>query len=184
MRTLVHTTAEVVVCPSFNGGLPLRIAVFSDTHLSDTAEARSFLLEMVEGLLNPIDMIIHAGDLVALDLLDVFNGYPVHIVRGNMDPAAPDIPIKKVIRINGFKIGLIHGWGPAEGIEARIYSEFSMIPIDCLVYGHSHVPVCHEHDGVLFFNPGSATDRRNMSCHTVGLLEIDTGIRGTILKLD
>ena len=100
----------------------MRIAVFSDTHLVDTSEARSFLLELVEGLLDPIDMIIHAGDLVDPDLLDVFDGYPVHIVRGNMDPPSPDIPIKKVIRINGFKIGLIHGWGPAEGIEARIYN--------------------------------------------------------------
>ena len=162
----------------------MRIAVFSDTHLVDTSEARSFLLELVEGLLDPIDMIIHAGDLVDPDLLDVFDGYPVHIVRGNMDPPSPDIPIKKVIRINDFQIGLIHGWGPAEGIETRIYREFSTIPIDCLVYGHSHVPVCHMRDGVLFFNPGSATDRRSMSCHTVGLLEIGTGIRGTIVQLD
>jgi len=162
----------------------LRIAVLSDTHLIDTAEARTFLLDLVGGLLDPVDMVIHAGDMVALELLDVFEGYPLHIVRGNMDPSSPEIPVKKVIEIKGFKIGLIHGWGPVEGIEDRVYREFSQFSLDCLVYGHSHVPVCHERRGILFFNPGSATDRRNMSCHTVGLLEIDTSIKGTIIRLD
>jgi len=162
----------------------LRIAVLSDTHLTDTADARAFLLDLVEDVLDPVEMIIHAGDLVALELLEVFEGYPLHIVRGNMDPSSPDIPIKKVIDISGFKVGLIHGWGSVEGIEERIYREFSQFPIDCLVYGHSHVPVCHERHGILFFNPGSATDRRNMPCHTVGLLEINTSIRGTIIRLD
>lgn len=162
----------------------MRIAVFSDTHLADTAEARTFLLDVVDHVLAPVDMILHAGDLVDPDLLEVFAEYPVHAVRGNMDPASPEIPLKKVIDIAGFKIGLIHGWGPAEGIEERIYREFIPLSIDCLVYGHSHVPVCHERQGVQFFNPGSATDRRNMSCHTVGLLEIDKQIRGTIIRLD
>jgi putative phosphoesterase len=166
------------------GDLPLRIAVFSDTHLADTAEARAFLHGLVNNVIDPVDMILHAGDVVAPDLLDVFEEYTVHSVRGNMDPIAPGIPVKKVIDVQGFKIGLIHGWGPAEGIEERIYSEFSQCSLDCLVYGHSHVPVCHERHGVLFFNPGSATDRRNMSCHTIGLLEIDKKIRGTIFRLD
>ena len=162
----------------------MRIAVFSDTHLADTEDARALLVGLVKNLLDPVDMILHAGDLVDPGLLDVFEGYMVHSVRGNMDPAVPGIPVKKVIDINGFKIGLIHGWGPAQGIEERIYREFSTLPIDCLVYGHSHVPVCHERHGVLFFNPGSATDRRNTPCHTVGLLEIDKKIRGTIIRLD
>lgn len=162
----------------------MRIAVFSDTHLADTAEARAFLLGLLTNVLDPVDMILHAGDLIDPGLLDVFDGYTVHAVRGNMDPYSPHIPIKKIVDIKGFKIGLIHGWGPAEGIEDRIYREFSTLPLDCLVYGHSHVPVCHERHGIQFFNPGSATDRRSMSCHTVGLLEIDETIRGTIIRLD
>ena len=164
--------------------MTLRIAVFSDTHLADTAEARAFLQDLLDKVLAPVDMVLHAGDLVDPALLEVFDGYPVHAVRGNMDPSAPHIPIKKVIDVAGFKIGLIHGWGPAAGIEERIYGEFSPMPLDCLVYGHSHVPVCHRRRGLLFFNPGSATDRRSMSCHTVGMLEIGKQIRGTIIRLD
>ena len=162
----------------------MRIGVFSDTHLADSPEAREFLLDVVENLLAPVDMILHAGDLVDPALLEVFAGYKVHAVRGNMDPPAPQVPIKKVIDVNGFKIGLIHGWGPAAGLEERVHGAFRPLPLDCLVYGHSHVPVCHERHGIRFFNPGSATDRRRMSCHTVGLLEIDKTIRGTIIRLD
>lgn len=165
-------------------GSPLRIGVISDTHLVDSGEAQDFLLELIEGVLAPVDMILHAGDLVAPDLLSVFDGYPLHAVRGNMDPATPGVPLKKVIDVGGFTIGMIHGWGPPGGIEDRAYGEFSSASLDCLVYGHTHRPACHWSNGVLFFNPGSATDRRNMAYHSVGLLEIGDDIQGTIIRLD
>lgn len=162
----------------------VRIAVLSDTHLPDSEEARAFLAYLLEDVLAPVDLVLHAGDLVSPDLLAAFDPYPLHAVRGNMDPASPGIPIKKRIQVNGFAIGLIHGWGPAEGLAERAYQEFAGTPIDCLVYGHSHQPACYQHGGVLFFNPGSATDRRRMTYHSVGLLEIDETIRGTIIPLD
>ncbi len=162
----------------------VRIGVLSDTHLPDSVDAHAFLDNLVENVLAPVDMILHAGDLVAPELLDAFADYPVHAVRGNMDPPIKGVPIKKVINVGGFTIGLIHGWGPPEGIEERAYAEFSSTSLDCLVYGHSHQPACHHDDGVLFFNPGSATDRRSMEYYSVGLLEIDSDIRGTIIRLD
>lgn len=162
----------------------LRIGVLSDTHLPDSVEAHEFLLDIVENVLAPVDMILHAGDLVSPDLHDVFSEYPFHIVRGNMDPAARGVPHKKVINVEGYSIGLIHGWGPSDGLEERVYGEFSAVSLDCLVYGHSHTPACHYRDGILFFNPGSPTDRRGMAFHSVGLLEIDTEVRGTIIRLD
>ena len=163
---------------------PFRIAVLSDTHLPDSGDAQAFLLYLVENVLAPVDMILHAGDLVAPDLLNVFDEYPFHVVRGNMDPAVSGVPLKKTINIRGFTIGLIHGWGPPGGLEERVYGEFSSTQIDCLVYGHSHRPACHRRDGILFFNPGSATDRRRMAYHSVGLLEIGDDVQGTSIRLD
>ena len=163
---------------------PIRIAVLADTHLDDSAESRAILLSLVTELLAPVDMILHAGDLVAPGLLDVFDDYPLHAVRGNMDPAAAGVPMQKIIQVGGFTIGMIHGWGAPEGIEERIIGQFEAVSLDCLVYGHSHRPTCHRRDGVLFFNPGSATDRRDMAYHSVGLLEIGDDIRGTILGFD
>lgn len=162
----------------------LRIGVLSDTHLPDSSEAREYLAHLVEDILAPVDMILHAGDLVTPELLDVFIDYPCHAVRGNMDPESPTLPLKKIINVEGFTIGLIHGWGAPHDLEERVFAEFASTTLDCIVYGHSHQPACHYRDGVLFFNPGSATDRRTMAYHSVGLLEIDTEIQGTIIRLD
>jgi putative phosphoesterase len=163
---------------------PIRIGVLSDTHLPNTGDAQTLLLDLVESALAPLDMLLHAGDLINPELLTVFASYPVHVVRGNMDPATPDVPLKKIVNIGGFKIGLIHGWGPPRGLEERVLAEFSSVTLDCLVFGHSHRPVCLRRDGLLLFNPGSATDRRSMASHTIGLLEVSDDIRGTIIALD
>jgi putative phosphoesterase len=165
-------------------GFPLRIGVLSDTHLTDSGDAQAFLLDLIENVLAPVDLILHAGDLVAPDLLSVFDAYSFHAVRGNMDPVIADVPLKKIINVGGFTIGLIHGWGPPEGLEERAFAEFSSVTLDCLVYGHSHRPACYRQDGVLFFNPGSATDKRSMDHYSVGLLEIGDDIQGTIIRLD
>jgi putative phosphoesterase len=161
----------------------IRIGVLSDTHLPDSGDAHEFLLELIADVLAPVDLILHAGDLVAPELLAAFSDYPFHAVRGNMDPPISGVPVKKVINVEGFIIGLMHGWGPPDGIEERIEEEFSSVSLDCLVYGHTHQPVCQKRDGVLYFNPGSATDRRNMPYHSVGLLEVGQDIRGTIIRL-
>ncbi len=163
---------------------PLRVAVLSDTHLPDSYDAQAFLLNLIENVLAPVDIVFHAGDLVDPGLLSVFDGYSCHVVRGNMDPETAGVPLKKTIVVGGFTIGLIHGWGPAEGIEDRVYGEFGPDALDCLVYGHTHQAACHRRDGVLFFNPGSSTDRRSMPYHSIGLLEIGKDIQGTIIRLD
>ncbi len=162
----------------------IRIGVLSDTHLRDSTEAHNFLRSLVEEVLAPVDLILHAGDLVSPALLNAFYDYPFHAVRGNMDPVSKGIPFKQVIHVREFAIGLIHGWGAVAGLEARAQDEFAGTPIDCLVYGHSHRPACHRHNGILFFNPGSATDKRSVDYPSVGLLQITDEICGTIIRLD
>ena len=162
----------------------LRIGVLSDTHLSGGGEAVAFLHDLVEYCLAPFDMILYAGDLFCPGLLDIFGNCPVHAVRGNMDPATPGIPIKKLLDVRGFSIGMMHGWGPPQGLEQRILNEFAGTRLDCLVYGHSHRPVCTVRDGLLILNPGSATDRRGMPFHSVGLIEIGERMKGSIIRID
>ena len=161
-----------------------RIGVISDTHLGDTDEATAFLQHLAECHFQGVDMILHAGDIVAPDVLAAFTPCPVHAVRGNMDPATPGIPWKRILEIEGCHIGLIHGWGPREGLVERIRNEFRDTKLDCLVFGHSHVPMCQWRDGLLLFNPGSATDRRGMPYASVGVLEVDDRtISGRIIPL-
>jgi len=57
--------------------------------------------------------------------------------------------------------------------------------VDCIVYGHSHYPANHIRQGVLFFNPGTAFDRRHNVSKTVGILEVgEEAITGRIVAVD
>ena len=161
-----------------------RIGVLSDTHLPDNGESLDFLTSLADTYFADVDMILHAGDVVSPSLLDHFSTCPVYAVRGNMDPGVAGIPFKRVVTVGRFRVGLIHGWGSSQGLEHRVLSEFSGYKLDALVFGHSHRPICQQQGGVLMFNPGSATDRRRMERHSVGLLEIDTQVNGRIIFID
>jgi hypothetical protein len=162
----------------------IRIGVLSDTHLPDAGESFAFLQELANRHFAGVELILHAGDIVAPAVLTAFAPCPVYGVRGNMDPADPELPLKRIVTVAGLRIGLIHGWGPPAGLLGRIRREFAATPLDCLVFGHSHVPLCRREGGMLLFNPGSATDRRDQPWCSVGLLEIVGGaIRGRIVML-
>lgn len=162
----------------------MNIGVVSDTHFSDASHGMAFLHDLLEGPLRGIDMLLHAGDLVNYDILAGVSQCPVYAVRGNMDAGHRNLPQRRIIKAHDKQIALIHGWGPPGGLEQRLINEFSTETIDALVFGHSHRPFCHRHEGVLLFNPGSAADRREADHHTVGLLEVGETIEGRIINLD
>lgn len=158
------------------------IGVLSDTHVNARGRSGDYLRTLCRDHFAAAEVILHAGDLVDPDVLTLFDDKTVYAVRGNLDP--PGQPIKRVIALAGRKIGLIHGWGAPGDLEKRVLQEFSGETLDCLVYGHSHLPACHEVNGVLLFNPGSPTDRRFAPYHSIGLLEITPeGITGRIIPV-
>lgn len=158
----------------------MKIGVLSDTHLHNYSLE---LKRIVDKHFGDVDMVIHAGDIVEMEVLDAFLTKKIEAVAGNMDPASVrnHFPVKKIIKFGAFKIGLIHGWGSPVGLENRISNEFS--EIDCLVYGHTHYPVNQVINGILFFNPGSATGKRFPKINTVGILEISERITGKIIEI-
>ncbi len=160
----------------------MRIGVISDTHLTCSNET---IESVAEFHFTDVDLIVHAGDIVDADVLDVFNRKKVYAVCGNMDlkSVRRTYPQKLVLEIEGCRIGVIHGWGSPFGIEKKLIKEFKNI--DCLIYGHTHRAANHENDGVLCFNPGSPTDRTFTDRRTVGILEIDNDktIQGHIIEL-
>lgn len=161
-----------------------RVGVLSDTHFSSFHEGYDFLRRLSEGPFRDVDIIFHAGDIVQPDILLAFSDRRVYAVRGNMDPPAPDLPQRRIVGIDGFRFGLIHGWGSPNGMVPKLMQEFSGSVIDCLVFGHSHAPMNQVDQGILLFNPGSPTLRRGAPFHSVGLLEIGTSLRGRIISLD
>jgi uncharacterized protein len=159
----------------------MKIGVLSDTHLMDPHDG---FKKAVEFHFRDVEEIFHAGDFVNGSIVEYLSGLKELVaVRGNMDPEGirKAFPVKRIIEIEGFKIGLIHGGGAPFGIESRIREEF-FDEVDAIVYGHTHTPAYHQVRGIYFFNPGSPT-RPSVDRPTLGILHIDEKIWGEIILL-
>jgi uncharacterized protein len=121
--------------------------------------------------LRAADAILHAGDLVAMEVLELLEslGPPVHAVHGNVDEPALRVrlPAVRLVEAGGARIVMTHDGGPAEGRLARLRARFP--DADAVVFGHSHLPLHEERDGFHIFNPGSPTERRRAPSHTMGV---------------
>ena len=146
----------------------MRLAIVSDTHLP--RGGRALPPACVEQL-RAADLILHAGDLMELSVLEALAqlGPPVHAVRGNVDSAQLQarLPLTRVVDAAGAKIVLIHDAGPATGRLERMRRRFP--DAQAVVFGHSHIPLHEERDGFAIFNPGSPTERRRAPQHTMGM---------------
>jgi putative phosphoesterase len=161
----------------------IRVGVVSDTHICAGNELPKGLFSALADM----DLLLHAGDLVKLAVLERLKEIvpEVHAVWGNMDPAdvRRALPEKEVVRIKKFHIGLTHGYGPASNLIHTVKEKFRHQHLDCIVYGHSHFPRNEVHQGIIYFNPGSPTDKFFAPYNSYGLLEIDNKIEAKIIKL-
>jgi putative phosphoesterase len=127
-------------------------------------------------VLEAADHVLHGGDVVAASVLDDLSALaPVDAVAGNMDDATlqATLPARRVVEIDGVRIGLVHDAGPRVGREERLSGAFPNC--DAIVYGHTHVPQLERHGGLWIVNPGSPTERRGAPNHSMALLRVDAG---------
>ena len=162
----------------------MQLAIISDTHMP--RGARALPAECVERL-RAADAILHAGDLVALEVLALLEslGPPVHAVHGNIDEPEVRIrlPAVRVVEAEGARIVMTHDGGAAAGRLARLRRRYA--DADAVVFGHSHLPLHEHHDGFHIFNPGSPTDRRRAPRHTMGLATaLDGRLEFELVQLD
>ena len=158
----------------------MKIGVLSDTHLKEpTSEFRG----MIKTHFGDVDKILHTGDFVDWKIAEYLSSQNELIaVCGNMDSYEIQRAFvqKRVIVIDGFKIGLTHGRGAPFGIESRVREEFD--DVDVIVYGHTHTPANHWVKNILFFNPGSPI-RSFIRQGSLGILLIGEKIEGEIIKI-
>jgi putative phosphoesterase len=62
-------------------------------------------------------------------------------------------PEQHLFQLGRFTIGLAHGADQGPDIETSLWNTFP--EADCIIYGHTHRPVCHRHGHTLFLNPGT-----------------------------
>jgi hypothetical protein len=138
---------------------------------------------MVELHFKDVEKIFHAGDFVDWSIAEYLSSLKELVaVCGNMDfqDIRKTFPQKRIVEIEGFKIGLIHGGGSPFGIESRIRGEFE--EVDVIIYGHTHTPATHQVKNIYFFNPGSATSSF-VHKPTIGILTLGEKIEGEVIKI-
>lgn len=160
-----------------------RIGVLSDTHLEGPDDA---LVALAVEHFGDTDLIVHAGDMVRLSVLDVFAGMGKDVVAvcGNMDghDVRSSFPVQRTIEIEQTRIGIVHGWGSPHGIRLRIRDLFE--GVDAIIFGHTHESFLGTESGIFYFNPGSPTDSRFTSSRSMGIITVQGhSIEGEIITL-
>ena len=145
----------------------MKLAIVSDTHMPRGPRR---LPEDCVKRLKRADLIVHAGDISTLEVLQDLRVYgTVVAVHGNVDDAEvrAELPETAEVDAGGIKLAVIHDAGPRHGRLERMRRRFPQAV--AVIFGHSHIPL-HERapDGFQIFNPGSPTERRRAPAHTMG----------------
>lgn len=151
----------------------MRLAVIADTHIPARA---ADLPPRGWRLVEASDGVLHAGDVTDARFLGrLAEMRPTWAVRGNNDTAAQlaGLPERLELELGGVALGLVHDTRGAAGRRRRLRRWFPRARV--VVFGHSHIPVLEDGDGLLLLNPGSPTDRRRMPTFTMALLELSDG---------
>jgi uncharacterized protein len=120
------------------------VAIVADTH--------GLVRESVLGALGGVDLILHAGDVGHARVLSQLRKCaPVVAIRGNVD--TDTLPATELVSVNDRLVYLLHNLADLD-LNPSV-AGFSMV-----VSGHSHRPLIHTEDEVLYVNPGSIGPRR------------------------
>lgn len=125
-----------------------RVGIISDTH--------GLLRPQAVAALQGVELIIHAGDIGKADIIDQLRRIaPVHAIRGNVDTQdwAAAFPETERVDVAGHAFWLVHN-------IADLDLDPKAAGLSAVVFGHSHMPLIEDRNGVLFINPGSAGPRR------------------------
>lgn len=158
----------------------MRIGIVSDTHIRD--HGKGLPKQLMEGLAN-VDLIIHAGDWMSLDVLyELETIAPVEGVAGNNDgwDIIDRFGHSKILTLEGHRIGIVHGHQGYKQTALNALDTFKDEAVQAIVFGHSHVPFNEVLQGVLMFNPGSPTDKRRQEKYSYGILTLTDKIEGEI----
>lgn len=143
-----------------------RIGIISDTH--------NFLNSRVLQYLQDVDLIFHAGDVGAENILHQLEKVaPVKAVRGNTDyrGAVGKLPEQVIITVGKLNFLIIHDVGNIYEFRERLKTGKIHPPPQAVIFGHTHQAFYKPLDDVIFINPGSATNSRDYRKPSIMILE-------------
>ena len=138
-----------------------RLGLISDTH--------GTLDPQVVAHFDGVDHIVHAGDVGGPGLLHRLESVaPVTAVLGNTD-VYPGWQETELIEVGGHRILVQHIVEPGR-LSHEFRQRIRRDRPEVVVFGHTHRPAQEPRDGVLFVNPGSASQGRGGHGRSVALL--------------
>ena len=146
------------------------IGLISDTHIPEAVEVLP--VEIKEALCN-VDLILHAGDIYTVSVLDELEALaPVLAAEGDDDyqEVYKDRRVKQkhILTVEDVTIWLIH-------TRPWSWPRHEKIP-EILVFGHTHNAKIENYEGILLINPGSPTfPSYKYELGTIAILAIDSG---------
>lgn len=175
----------------------MQIGLIADTHIP---EAMPALPAQVREVFAGVDLILHAGDLHCLEVLDWLETIaPVRAARGNGDdgsggrpvvPQDPRLLDVQVLTWDAWRLGMVHDvLDPVEmpnwPIERTIQHYFGG-HTDLIICGHTHVERIQRYGDVWVVNPGSPTFPHNLEAQpgTVGILTLQSQKRAQVTIYD
>lgn len=164
---------------------PFRIGLISDTHMP---MRRRTLPDALFSLFQGVDLILHAGDVGLLAVLDQLSAIaPVVAVHGNDDSpeAARELPYQQVISVAGVRILLWHSHFPDWDTEMASRRDNVISPsrsvelaqragAQVVVFGHWHIPFVHHQDGITVVNPGALASGSHFTRQTIASVALLT----------
>jgi len=153
----------------------VRLLLTADTHVPVRARA---LPAQLWDEVTKADVVVHAGDWVALELLEELESRSARLVGcwGNNDGPAlrSRLPERADVTLAGVNFTVVHESGAANGREARMSRRYPDSQV--LVFGHSHIPWdTTTPTGLRLLNPGSPTDRRRQPFCSYMTASVDNG---------
>jgi uncharacterized protein len=158
----------------------MKLGILSDTHWSSDGQLDSRIFH----IFGEAEAILHAGDIVDISVIQALEAFrPTYAVHGNCDSHEVrfHLPRKRFLKVEGIKIGIIHGWRRDLHYLEELGREFDGAQI--VIFGHSHCPTLEFRQGVMYFNPGSITYPRYGPSSTVGVLELGDNPRAYHIAL-
>jgi len=135
-------------------------------------------------LLRRADVILHAGDVSRLSVLeDLRTLGRVEAVHGNADEPALQalLPERLVVEVEAARVGLVHDAGPRAGRHERLLDWFPGCA--AIVYGHTHLPEATRVGEMWIVNPGSPTERRRGPFRSLALIQVNESVSAEIVRL-
>ncbi|MBQ9945338.1 MAG: metallophosphoesterase [Clostridia bacterium] len=133
----------------------MKILIISDTH------GFSSLLEAVLKKERGCDAVIHLGDGGAdmFAMREYINTKPFYQIKGNCDMQCYDFTLRVISFFDSVKFFACHGHTHnVKTDRLALYYAAKSEGCSLALYGHTHIPLTEEYDGVTVFNPGSISN--------------------------